>query len=1193
MTQCSHRRGRIAAAVTAVVALSTAAALPVHADDAQPTPQARMSRALARQADPGPLDATELYVKAGGTAGFTGRWFVELEAEPTIVGGAESTIEAQQEAFAASVAPAGVEVEDTYGTLWSGVTVTADEEALATVVDGAHVKAVFPVLLVARPAEAPQAAVNPNMYSARDITGVSVVQNEYGLTGEGVRIGIIDTGIDIDNTIFGGTGVSGTTPFPNSKVVAGYDLVGDAYNDDPRAPNYNPVRQPDDLPDDCNGHGSHVAGIAAGHDTNSDFVGVATEATLGAYRVFGCDGASATDVILEAMELAAKDGMNVINMSLGSDFEAWPNYPDAVAADNLVAAGIHVVAAQGNAGAAGLFSGGSPASGHGVIAVGSVDNSQVRQMAFRVGEALVGFEPASDGGEIPLSGELELAVYPEGQKLGGVDLPGEPFVGKAVLVSRGELSFHAKAAAAQKDGAAAVIIYNNQPGIVNPTVEGNPTIDIPVVVISQEEGVSLDSLVLQSTQPITMEWTWEVIESVEYNGGLISDFSSWGVTGELDIKPEVLAPGGNIYSAYPLDAPDGDGSGFAVISGTSMATPHVAGVVALLLQANPGLDPADVRDVLMNTADPVKFPLNLGTDEEPFFPLEPIHREGAGLIDAMRALLQVQPSLDFGAATTPSTVTPSKINLRDGDEIETTTLTVTNARDEEVTYEFSIDDSTVNTYGPNASFEYDFMFDLTAGATISPESITVPAGGSGSVEVTIAEPRHYWGGEGAVEQGSLYGGFVQIAGDDDSHLSVPFFGVVGDYETDRGFMFPTLGQVYGRHFIESEGRDPDALYSKPGLATMCYDFTICQPDTFKFIDGDYTFDIAAGDLPSVAIHIENPIRALSIEAFHATDDGSKGAPVSTFGPFYRSDAEGSTPTYTVPQWDGTVQNSADPADRSPVAAGRYVLEVTATKGMGQAAKSENTETWLSQDFSVKPQDEPEPVVSSSAVLDNGWDGTNLITWEPLPEAEEYYVGDWDGDGIDSLMWRTGNTFSYVNKFGDKPVNFFYGRAGDVVLIGDWDGDGTDSVAVRRGVVIYHKNALASGYADSYFSFGRIGDVPLAGDWDGDGKDSVAVRRDTTYFITNALAGGQVRGFEYGDLQHVAMVGDWDGDSTDTISLINEQGGSIFLNNEVNPSELGNARDLAESVHGVDAFFAGDWDGDGADTLGFVSYGTEH
>ncbi|MFT3943160.1 MAG: S8 family serine peptidase [Ancrocorticia sp.] len=1182
MTQCSHRKGRTAAALTAVIALSTAAALPVFADDAQPSARKTgIARTITRQANPAPLNATELYAKAGGTAGFTGRWFVELEAEPTIMGGAQSTIQAQQEAFAASVAPAGIEVEDSYGTLWSGVTVTADEEALAKVVEGAHVKAVFPVLLVARPAEAPQSVVNPNMHSARDITGVSLVQNEFGLTGEGVRIGVIDTGIDIDSTVFGGTGVPGTTPFPNSKVVAGYDLVGDDYNDDPSHPNYNPVREPDALPDDCGGHGTHVAGIAAGHDTNSDFVGVATEATLGAYRVFGCEGAGATDVILEAMELAAKDGMDVINMSLGSDFEAWPNYPDAVAADNLVAAGIHVVAAQGNSGRQGLFSGGSPASGRDVIAVGSVDNIKVNQLAFRVGDALVGYAEASDGAGVPESGELEFAVYPEGQKLGGVDLPGEPFTGKAVLVSRGESSFYTKAAAAQGDGAAAVIIYNNQPGIISPTVEGDPKIEIPVVVISQEEGASLDSLVSASSTPITMEWTSETTASVDDNGGRISEFSSWGVTGELDIKPEVLAPGGNIYSAYPADSISGDGSGFATISGTSMATPHVAGVVALLLQANPGLDPAGVRAVLMNTATPVASPLNLGSDEEPFFPLEPIHREGAGLIDVPRALIQAQPSLEFGRSATPSTITPSKINLRDGDAIETTTLTITNTHDEDITYKFSVDDSTINTFGPNAAFDYDSMFDLAGVTTFSSQSVTVPAGESRSVEVTIGEPLTYWGSEVAVEQGALYGGFIRATGSDNSNLSVPFFGVVGDYESDRGFILPTLGQVYGREFMKEQGQDPDAPYSVPLLATACHDFTVCERGSFEVVDAGYSFDIASGDLPGVAIHIENPIRALSLEAFHANEDGSKGAPVSTFGPFYHVDAAGATPGYSLQQWDGTRQNSEDPSDRSPVAEGDYVVEVTAIKGMGEATKSENTESWLSQPFTVvRDGAETRPL----AKLDNGWDGKDLVSWVPLPKAEDYYVGDWDGDGVASLMWRTGNTFSYVNTFGDKPVRFDYGRAGDVALIGDWDGDGKDSVAVRRGVLVYHKNALAGGIADDYFYFGRADDVPLAGDWDGDGKDTVAMRRGVTYFVNNALAGGAVSGFDFGSASDRAIGGDWDGNGTDTIALLGD--GQIFVNNAPVPS---GDLDFQALPLTADDVFAGDWNDDGADTLGYVWY----
>lgn len=105
-----------------------------------------------------------------------------------------------------------------------------------------------------------------------------------------------------------------------------------------------------------------------------------------------------------------------------------------------------------------------------------------------------------------------------------------------MLVSRGESSFHAKAAAAQKDGAAAVIIYNNQPGVINATVEGNPKIKIPVVVIGQGGRRLLTPSCRGATRHSAMEWTSEMTESVDYNGGLISDFSSWGVTGELDIQ---------------------------------------------------------------------------------------------------------------------------------------------------------------------------------------------------------------------------------------------------------------------------------------------------------------------------------------------------------------------------------------------------------------------------------------------------------------------------------------------------------------------------------------------------------------------------------------------------------------------------------------------------------------------------------
>ncbi len=1188
MSQCHHRRGRIAAALAATVALSTMTALPALADDDQPKiTKDAVSRLLPR-GTVSSLDAADTYKKGASTAGFTGKWFVQLEAKPVVNGGAVSTIEAQHSAFAAAVADAEVEVENTFGELWTGVTVTADEAALAAVLDADHVKAVFPVVQVARPTEVPQVVTEPNMYSARDISGVSVAQNEYGLSGAGIKIGIIDSGIDIDNTVFGGTGVSDTTQFPNSKVVAGYDFVGDAYNADDSDPNFNPIPAPDPNPDDCGGHGTHVAGIAAGQDTASDFIGVAPEATLGAYRVFGCDGSTDSEIILAAMEKASEDGMDIINMSLGAAFVSWPNYPTSVAADNLAAAGVHVVVAQGNEAEYGLFSGGAPANAREVIAVGSVDNSKVRQPGFAVDGDMIGYSQATAAPAAPSEGELDIAVYPEEHKTGAVDLPGEPFEGKVVLVSRGSSSFYDKALAAQTDGAAAVVIYNNQPGIINATVAGDEEITVPVVTISQEMGLKLEALVANAgDSAVTLTWTSEWTEAEDSNAGLISDFSSWGVSGELDIKPDVLAPGGNIFSAYPLDAADGNGSGFVSMSGTSMASPYTAGSVALLLEANPDLDPATAKTLLQNTAKPVIFPVNLAAEGE-FYALEPIHRQGAGLIEVSNAVVQANPAMNFGTAVPVSAVSPAKINLGDGDAIETTPLTITNSGSQAVTYELSVDDSTITTWGPNAEPDYDFMFDLSEGTSFSQASVTVPAGESRTVDVTIAEPTAYWDGENAVEPGSFYGGYVVLTGDDESVLSVPFFGVKGDYETDRGFVLATLEQVYGLGMVESEGADPNALYAPPSLATSCDENSDCDTGYFYFIDGQgYTFDVTAGDIPGVALHIENPIRRLTIEAFHAQEDGSKGAPASEYGPVYVSDGEGATPSYDLFSWDGKIQKSEDPADREPAAEGRYVFEVTATKGMGQATKSENTETWLSQPFILLPEGDSE--LRPMATFDNGWDGTDVIKSDPLPEAEDYYVGDWDGDGVDSLMWRTGNTFSYINKEGDKPVSFNYGRTGDVALVGDWDGDGKDSVAVRRGVVIYHKNALAGGHADDYFYFGRVDDAPLTGDWDGDGKDTISVRRGGSYFINNKLIGGAVDSFELGDSTYHAVVGDWDSDGIDTISLVDEKVEKVGLNNEVTPSALPTFQDLATSVRGADALLTGDWNGDGTDTLGFVWY----
>ena len=230
---------------------------------------------------------------------------------------------------------------------------------------------------------------------------------DNGLTGKGVTIAVIDTGINYYHKNFGGAGDPGFTnddstivepgTFPTAKVVGGYDFVGDNYNPDGTADQH--VPHPDKDPLDCKDpgagtvqHGSHVAGIAAGDGVNSDGTtytgpytasavnsadfeigpGIAPQAKLAAYRVFGCNGGSF--VVQDAIERATRDGVDVINMSLGSDL-GGPDTIDSMAANAAAQAGVVVVAAAGNAGPSAYIAG-SQGSAQQVISVGAVDGSQ-------------------------------------------------------------------------------------------------------------------------------------------------------------------------------------------------------------------------------------------------------------------------------------------------------------------------------------------------------------------------------------------------------------------------------------------------------------------------------------------------------------------------------------------------------------------------------------------------------------------------------------------------------------------------------------------------------------------------------------------------------------------------------------------------------------------------------------------------
>ena len=176
-----------------------------------------------------------------------------------------------------------------------------------------------------------------------------------------------------------------------------------------------------------------------------------------------------------------------------------------------------------------------------------------------------------------------------------------------------------------------------------------------------------------------------------------------------------------------------------------------------------------------------------------------------------------------------------------------------------------------------------------------------------------------------------------------------------------------------------------------------------------------------------------------------------------------------------------------------------------------------------------------------------------------------------------------NSFYLTDSWSSLAINnsFVYGRAGDEVYVGDWNGDGRDTLGVRRGKTFFLNDSLRGGNADHEFMYGRQADEVLIGDWNGNGEDTISVRRDATYFINDVLIGGNAnRFFDYGYASDEALVGDWDGDGYDTVSL--RRGTSILLNNS--RSDAVTSRSVSFGL-ASDRVFVGDWNGDGIDTPG--------
>lgn len=382
-------------------------------------------------------------------------------------------------------------------------------------------------------------------------------QSHNRLTGKGVTVGVIDTGIDY------------THPDLTRNYKGGHDLVDE--DQDPME-----TKSQDGS---STLHGTHVAGIIA---ANGRMYGVAPEAEVIAYRALGPGGSGTTEQVIAAIDQAIKDRVDILNLSLGNNING-PDLPISLALNKAVDEGIVAVTSSGNSGP-NMWTVGSPGTASKAISVGaSTPPLKIPYLTMDGLDGKIRLEPMQGSIYWNLDRSFQMVF-------GGLGKADELKYakGKIALVQRGEITFMEKANNALQAGAVAVIIYNNTNGGFIGNMEAE--VEIPVATISKKDGTKLKKLVEKKE---SYAKTTIVEES-----DLLADFSSRGpVTSTWEIKPDIVAPGVAIKSTIP--------GGYLALQGTSMAAPHVAGACALIKQAHPEWGPNQIKSALMNTAKPI------------------------------------------------------------------------------------------------------------------------------------------------------------------------------------------------------------------------------------------------------------------------------------------------------------------------------------------------------------------------------------------------------------------------------------------------------------------------------------------------------------------------------------------------------------------------------------------------------------
>ena len=678
-----------------------------------------------------------------------------------------------------------------------------------------------------------EGATNSSRISTQDPANLSAQlmmhADQITQKGDGKVVAVIDTGVDMTHPAF--TGALGGTPALSADKVAsltpqlGNGKTGGYVSEKfPFAYDY-ADNDPDASPTgEAGSHGTHVAGITAGNA--GEIVGIAPDAQIIVAKVARSSNGGIPDSAL----LAALDDMvvlrpDVVNLSLGQtggmDNEADSMY--ATVFKSLQNAGVTVNAAAGNEYTAGYgnLSGKNlpyasdpdssvlcePASYSSVVSVASVDNS-LAHSAFTVGDRNIAYQRAggADGQKMPDLSDLTGGPFeyvdggigsPEDGQALKAKYP-EGLAGKIVLVKRGSLTFQDKFNNIAGSKPAGFIVYNNVPGD-SLVVMSLATDGVPAAFISQADG---EAMLAAADHRLSVAPGKVVPPSSKYS---MSSFSSWGVTPDLRLKPEVAAPGGNIYSAVP-------GGTYEFMSGTSMATPQMAGVSAVVLErvqndplfasmsAREKIDV--VQNLIMGTATPVVDPLqDTGVFYSP-------RKQGSGLTNVLAATTSsVYPTV-VGA---PEQSRP-KADLGDGTNGWHFDVTLHNLSGVEATYSLNtqaLSEIVDGGFFTGQSSDWrgkgvNIAYSGAASGSGEGATVTVPANGEATVGIDVTPGSEFasYVAENT-PNGTFLDGFVRFTSKTASQpdLTVPYAGFYGNW--GKAPIFDALASSGGAHTLAS------------------------------------------------------------------------------------------------------------------------------------------------------------------------------------------------------------------------------------------------------------------------------------------------------------------------------------------------------------------------------------------------------